>query len=105
MMPAPTRLSRLADGLMEACELAGLVLTPLFFNVYSSRIFEPDKAALLRPLALILSAAWTTKLIDQRHRRAPAGGPYAAPIDRRRIGSKEPRVKVFVLCRRTSARA
>jgi hypothetical protein len=56
-MFTPTRLSRLADGLMEACWLAALVVTPLFFNVYSSRIFEPDKASLLRSLALIMLAA------------------------------------------------
>jgi len=31
---------------------------PLFFNVYSSRVFEPDKVALFRSLVVIMLAAW-----------------------------------------------
>lgn len=54
----PTKLSRLAEGLMEAAWLAAVMLTPLFFNIYSSRIFEPEKLALLRSLALIILACW-----------------------------------------------
>lgn len=54
----PTKLSRFAEGLMEAAWLAAVILTPLFFNIYSSRIFEPEKLALLRSLALIILACW-----------------------------------------------
>ena len=54
----PNRLSRFADGIMEACWLLALIVTPLFFNIYSSRVFEPDKIALLRSLALVAGAAW-----------------------------------------------
>ena len=61
----PTKLSRYAEGVMEASWLAAMVMTPLFFNKYSSRIFEPDKATLLRTLALIMLLAWCVKLIDQ----------------------------------------
>jgi tetratricopeptide (TPR) repeat protein len=50
---------------MEAIWLAAVILTPLFFNVYSSRIFEPDKLTLLRSLALVALAAWLVKLVDQ----------------------------------------
>lgn len=53
---------------MEAAWLAALIIVPVFFNVYSSRIFEPDKLTLLRTLALIILAAWVLKLLDQ-------GGP------------------------------
>ena len=53
-----TKLSRFAEGLMEAAWLAAIILTPLFFNIYSSRIFEPEKLALLRSLALIIVACW-----------------------------------------------
>jgi tetratricopeptide (TPR) repeat protein len=60
-----TKLSRYAEGVMEATWLAVIILTPLFFNKYSSRIFEPDKATLLRSLALIILLAWFVKLIDQ----------------------------------------
>ena len=61
----PTKLSRYAEGVMEAAWLVAIVMTPLFFNKYSSRIFEPDKATLLRSLALLILLAWCVKLIDQ----------------------------------------
>ncbi|MBN1148421.1 MAG: O-antigen ligase family protein [Anaerolineales bacterium] len=61
----PTKLSRYAEGLMEAGWLAALIVAPVFFNIYSSRIFEPDKATLLRTLALVILAAWLIKLFEQ----------------------------------------
>lgn len=61
----PTKLSRYTEGVIEACWLAAIVMTPLFFNKYSSRIFEPDKAALLRTLAIIILGAWLIKAVDQ----------------------------------------
>lgn len=54
----PTKLSHFAEGLMEAAWLAAVILTPLFFNIYSSRIFEPEKIALLRSLALVILSCW-----------------------------------------------
>lgn len=50
---------------MEAAWLAAVIVVPVFFNVYSSRIFEPDKITLLRTLALIVLASWLVKLIEQ----------------------------------------
>ena len=50
---------------MEAAWLAAVILTPLFFNIYSSRIFEPDKITLLRTLALVILAAWIVKLMAE----------------------------------------
>ncbi len=38
---------------MEATWLGALIVIPIFFNIYSSRIFEPDKTAILRSLALV----------------------------------------------------
>ena len=61
----PNRLSRYCDGVIEAGWLLALVVTPLFFNVYSSRVFEPDKIALLRSLALIVLTAWLIKIIQE----------------------------------------
>ncbi len=61
----PTKLSRFADGVMEAAWLAAVMLVPLFFDIYSSRIFEPDKLTLLRSLALVILAAWLIKLIEE----------------------------------------
>lgn len=63
-----TKLSRFADGLMESSWLAACILAPVFFNIYSSRIFEPEKIALLRSLALLIFAAWIIKWLED-------GGP------------------------------
>ena len=54
------KLKRVCENIIEACWLAAVILTPLFFNIYSSRIFEPDKISLLRSLAVIIVAAWIT---------------------------------------------
>src|SRR5512136_1307945 len=61
----PNRISRYADGVMEACWLLALILSPLFFDIYSSRVFEPDKVTLVRSLALVTLAAWLVKIISE----------------------------------------
>jgi len=61
----PTKLSRYCEGLMEAGWLAAIILVPLFFDIYSSRIFEPDKLTLLRSVALLILTAWLLKLLDE----------------------------------------
>ncbi|MEK7808104.1 MAG: tetratricopeptide repeat protein, partial [Chloroflexota bacterium] len=60
-----TKLSNFCNGVLEAGWLAALVLAPLFFNTYSARVFEPDKASLVRSIALIIAAAWLLKLIEE----------------------------------------
>jgi len=50
---------------MEATWLAAVSVVPIFFNIYSSRIFEPDKITILRSLALLTLAAWAIKLVDE----------------------------------------
>jgi tetratricopeptide (TPR) repeat protein/O-antigen ligase len=77
----PTKLSRYAEGIMEAAWLAAVIVVPVFFNVYSSRIFEPDKITLLRSLALVILAAWAVKLIEE-------GGAHWDRIPRRGDGLK-----------------
>ncbi|MCL5256937.1 MAG: tetratricopeptide repeat protein [Chloroflexi bacterium] len=61
-----TRLSYVCDLVMEAGWLLAIIAVPMFFNVFSSRIFEPDKIAFFRTLVLIMSAAWMIKIIDTR---------------------------------------
>ncbi len=61
----PTKLSRYCEGLMEAAWLAAIIILPLFFNIYSSRIFEPDKISILRSLALLILGAWFVKVVDE----------------------------------------
>jgi tetratricopeptide (TPR) repeat protein len=55
-------LSVFCDKVIEAGWLTAVIVVPLFFNIYSSRVFEPDKLALLRSIALIMAAAWVIKV-------------------------------------------
>ena len=61
-----SRLTRWCDGLLEAGWLVAILAIPLFFNIHSERVFEPDKLALLRSLALVMSAVWLARLVDNR---------------------------------------
>ncbi len=65
-----SRLANLCDKLLEAGWLAALIVAPLFFNVYSSRVFEPDKATLVRSLALVMASAWIIRQIERGGIRA-----------------------------------
>ncbi len=60
-----TRLSAFLDGVLEAGWLAAIVVTPLFFNIYSSRVFEPDKLTTLRSIALVMAAVWLVRLVEE----------------------------------------
>ena len=60
----PTKLSRYSESVMEAAWIAAIILIPLFFNKYSSRIFEPDKATLLRTLVILILGAWIIKVAE-----------------------------------------
>ena len=68
-----TRLSRICDAIIEAGWLAALIVTPLFFNTFSNRVFEPDKLHLLRSIALVMAVAWLVQLLDNGFRRQPGG--------------------------------
>ena len=46
------------EGVIEAGWLAVLILAPMFFNVFSSRVFEPDKGSLVRSVGLVMIIAW-----------------------------------------------
>jgi len=61
-----SKLSRWCDGMIEAGWLAALIITPLFFNIHSSRVFEPDKLTLMRSIAVFMAAAWLVKFVDQK---------------------------------------
>jgi tetratricopeptide (TPR) repeat protein/uncharacterized membrane protein len=50
---------------MEAGWLAAVIVTPLFFNVWSNRVFEPDKLALLRSIALGILAAALIRMLER----------------------------------------
>jgi cyclophilin family peptidyl-prolyl cis-trans isomerase/Flp pilus assembly protein TadD len=59
-----TRLSLFCDKLIEAGWLAAAIIVPLFFNIYSQRVFEPDKLSLLRSIAWVMSAAWVVRVVE-----------------------------------------
>src|SRR5512135_567894 len=77
-----TRISLLCHKLIEAGWLAALIVTPLFFNVYSSRVFEPDKISLLRSIAILMATAWII-------RRLESGIPRVSPGELVRTWSRE----------------
>ncbi|PKO22866.1 MAG: hypothetical protein CVU38_07120 [Chloroflexi bacterium HGW-Chloroflexi-1] len=59
-----TKLSRICDAIIEAGWLAALIVSPLFFNTFSNRVFEPDKIHLVRSIALVMAVAWVVQLLD-----------------------------------------
>ena len=63
-MASKTKLDAWLNGAIEAGWLAALIIAPLFFNVFSSRVFEPDKISLLRSIALIMLLAWLIKVLN-----------------------------------------
>ena len=72
-----TIVGRVAERMLEGLWLAAVVFTPLFFNVYSSRVFEPDKVALFRSLMFFAALCWLVKLIERRSYRPGEGEVFA----------------------------
>ncbi len=64
-----SKLSQWCDGLIEAGWLAAIIAIPLFFNIHSERVFEPDKITLLRSISVMMVVAWLVKFIDQQNWR------------------------------------
>ena len=75
-----TKLDHWCEAVIEAGWLAALIVTPLFFNVFSSRVFEPDKISLVRTIALVMLLAWLIKLVNGGPAFLPRHG--AQPVDK-----------------------
>ncbi|MGC9394061.1 MAG: hypothetical protein ACP5J4_04330 [Anaerolineae bacterium] len=60
-----SRFSAFCDRALEAGWLLGVTITPVFFNVYSSRVFEPDKLTTLRILATVMAILWLVRLFEE----------------------------------------
>ena len=60
-----SRLSAFCDRALEAGWLLGVTITPVFFNVFSSRVFEPDKLTTLRVLATVMAVLWLVRLFEE----------------------------------------
>ena len=65
-----TRVSQIADQILEATVLVAVVTVPLVFNFYSVRVFAGEKAALLRALALVAAVAWLMRTLENGDLRA-----------------------------------
>ncbi len=59
-----TKLSFFCDKIIETGWLAAAIVTPLFFNWYSNRVFEASKVALLRSITVVMLAAWLIKILE-----------------------------------------
>ncbi len=59
-----SKLTIWCDTLLEMSWLLALILAPLFFNIHSDRVFEPDKITLIRSLAVFMLAVWLIKFVD-----------------------------------------
>jgi hypothetical protein len=62
----PSKLSQWCNAFIEAGWLIAIVAIPLFFNIHSDRVFEPDKLTLLRSLALLMAGAWLVGFVDRQ---------------------------------------
>jgi len=60
-----SRVSLFCDQIIEAGWLLALIIVPLYFNVYSSRVFEPDKITILRSIVLIMALAWLIRTLGE----------------------------------------
>ena len=67
-----TKLDLWCNAALEAGWLAALVVAPLFFNVFSSRVFEPDKISLVRTIALAMTVVWLVKVANGGYAWQPA---------------------------------
>jgi tetratricopeptide (TPR) repeat protein/O-antigen ligase len=59
-----TTLGILCDRIVETGLLLIVAVIPIFFNPYSSRLFEPDKSALFCALGLLILLAWIIKAME-----------------------------------------
>ncbi len=77
-----TRIEQLSEKAIESGWLLALVLVPLYFNVYTHRVFEPDKLALLRTIVVLMCASAIIAWLERSHKRVPDSAPLKAQIKR-----------------------
>jgi tetratricopeptide (TPR) repeat protein len=76
-----TKLGALCDWVLEAGWLVAIMTVPVFFNIHSQRIYEPDKLTFLRSVALFMIAVWLIRLVEQGGTRALKGDNGSAQLD------------------------
>ncbi|MCC7163327.1 MAG: O-antigen ligase family protein [Anaerolineae bacterium] len=83
-MYPPSRLALFSEKFIQACWLIALIIAPLYFNIYSSRVFEPDKITLIRTLALAMGAMWLILRSERRRGGRPTRANVLPPLQRAR---------------------
>jgi len=74
-----TKLSVFCDKVIEAGWLIAVIVAPLFFDVYTAEVFEPDKITLVRSVALLMVLAWIVRTVEQALGGKPATTSAEAP--------------------------
>ncbi|NJN16386.1 MAG: hypothetical protein HC822_08990 [Oscillochloris sp.] len=74
-MTRQSPISRWCGWIIEAGWLLALTLIPIYFNLYSARHFEPDKATTLRSIVLLMAAAGLVQIFESvaSRERTPEG--------------------------------
>ena len=80
-----SKIAQYAGRMIEAGWLLALITVTLFFNVWSNRVFEPDKLTLLRSIALMMLAAWILRFLEGgfeqlKNWKAGLKEPLVAPV-------------------------
>ncbi|MFL5805208.1 MAG: O-antigen ligase family protein, partial [Roseiflexaceae bacterium] len=70
-MQRQTTIAAWCERIIEGGWLLALVLIPSYFNLLSSRHFEPDKATTLRAIVLIMAAAGVVRALELWGSRPP----------------------------------
>ncbi len=83
------KIQHYCEGIIEAGWLAALIVAPLFFNTYSSRVFEPDKISLIRTISLVMLMAYLVKAIDGGRLWLPSSGGASAAGSQNQAPSDE----------------
>ncbi len=66
-----SKLDQLCSRIIEAGWLASAIVAPVFFNIHSVCIFEPDKHSLVRSIAVVMATAWLIGLVERKGRGIP----------------------------------
>ncbi|MEI8307901.1 MAG: hypothetical protein WCF99_12645 [Chloroflexales bacterium] len=74
-MQRESTISRWCERIIEACWVLALTLVPIYFNLFTARHFEPDKATTLRSLVLIASTLGFIRVIEAFTARSTAPPP------------------------------
>lgn len=61
-----SKITKICDGFLEAGWLLAVIAVPLFFNIHSERVFEPDKLVLLRSIALFMLGVMLVRFVETR---------------------------------------